>query len=119
MKKENVSNNNIDDDEHKKVVLSVGTNRCLLQRLPDFDPGNGERLADIPLDVLPMPCKPVFYDVAWTRASQFPDWNDIMSTTTTASTTTSKGRTAATTTMSTGNGSSSGTLLGWFRGSKS
>ncbi len=55
-----------------------GTNRSLLMRLCDFDPGNG-RLADVPPDVLPLPCKPSFYDVAWTyHASQFPDLNQVL-----------------------------------------
>jgi hypothetical protein len=42
------------------------SNRCLLQRLDDLDAGSV--LADVPLAVLPMPCKPVFYDLAYNHA---------------------------------------------------
>jgi hypothetical protein len=42
------------------------SNRCLLQRLDDLDAGSV--LADVPLAVLPIPCKPVFYDLAYDHA---------------------------------------------------
>ena len=45
----------------------VKTNRPLLQRLDDWDAG--DVLADDPPMFMPIPCKPVFYDLAWDYAS--------------------------------------------------
>lgn len=47
------------------------TSRPLLLRLNDFD--GGRVLADVPPAVIPVPCKPAFFDVAWNYASAFPE----------------------------------------------
>lgn len=47
------------------------TSRPLLLRLNDFD--GGRVLADVPPAVIPIPCKPAFFDVAWNYASAFPE----------------------------------------------
>ena len=52
------------------------TNRPLLQRLDDWDAG--EVLADDPPMFMPIPCKPVFYDLAWDYASDLSKPVDVV-----------------------------------------
>jgi len=54
--------------------FTTGTDRPLWMRLEEFDPGmTGAPLVDSPPMPIPIPCKPVFYDIAWRYAGgQFP-----------------------------------------------
>lgn len=46
--------------------FTAGTDRPLWMRLEEFDPGvTGGSLVDVPPRAIPIPCKPVFYDIAW------------------------------------------------------
>ena len=46
--------------------FTTGTDRPLWLRLEEFDPGTGSAsLVDNPPKAIPIPCKPVFYDIAW------------------------------------------------------
>lgn len=47
--------------------------KCLLDRLFDYDiPSNSTPLAHVPPKLIPMACKPSFFDVAWNYVSVYP-----------------------------------------------
>ena len=48
--------------------FTSGTNRPLWMRLEEFDPGMPGSMVDDPPRPIPIPCKPVFYDIAWKYA---------------------------------------------------
>lgn len=48
--------------------FTSGTDRPLWLRLEEFDPGTTGSMVDDPPRAIPIPCKPVFYDIAWKYA---------------------------------------------------
>jgi signal recognition particle subunit SRP68 len=56
----------------KKDATSI-SEKCLLDRLFDYDiPSNSTPLAHVPPKLIPMACKPSFFDVAWNYVSVYP-----------------------------------------------
>ena len=57
----------------KKDDASSGSEKCLLERLFDYDiPSNSAPLAHVPPKLIPMACKPSFFDVAFNYVSVYP-----------------------------------------------